>query len=93
MRKLSGARLEEYYTSASNDSMLQEIMETFDKCSTSRDNSTWGCHGCPQAGKCGRLTNLIINKSIKHHLHPEEKAFFDWRWGILKRELLKYECS
>ncbi len=92
MRKLSGARLEEYYTSAINDPLLQEIMEGFDRCSVGRDNGTWGCAGCPRSGKCGRLTNLILNKSIKHHLRPEEKAYFDWRWSILQKGLKKECC-
>jgi len=92
MSNLGIPRINEYSMSASHDPLLQEIMEKLDRCSIRHDNGTWGCAGCPEGNRCWSLSHAIINKSVIHLLHPEEKARFDRMWAILQKRL-DNECS
>jgi len=79
--------MNDYRRSANHDPLLQEVMEELDRCSASRDNGTWGCESCPEEKRCWALSHAIINKSIIHLLHSEEKDHFDRRWAILQGRL------
>ena len=87
MSNLGVPRINEYSRSANHDPLLQKVMEELDRCSVSRDNGTWGCEGCPEGKRCWALSHAIINKSVIHLLHSEEKALFDRMWAILQRRL------
>lgn len=85
--KPSSPNRNDYFRSASNDPRLQAIMVELDRCSRSQDNGTWGCVGCEEAGQCWRLSEMMINISVRHQLHDEEKAVFDKRWANIQGRL------